>query len=68
METVERMAESLDFTGFLSPESSESVQRRWIFFRDIEQVSLIFGDYFSGFSGIWENAIYEKIQENIVDF
>ena len=62
------MAETLDFTGFLGPESSESVQWCWILFRDVEQASLIFRDYFSGFFGIWENAIYEKIQENIVDF
>ena len=61
------MAETLDFAEFLSPKSSESVQRRWILFRDAEQASLTFWDYFSGFSGIWENAIYEKIQENIVD-
>ena len=61
------MDESLDFTGFLSSEFSESVQRRWILFREVEQVGLIFWDYFSGFSGIWENATYEKIQENIVD-
>ena len=61
------MAETIDFTRFLSPESSESVQRRRILFRDAGQVSLILGDYFSGFSGIWENATYEKIQLDIVE-
>ena len=61
------MAETLDFAGVLSPKSSESVQHRWILFRDAGQFSLIFWDYFSENFGIWENATYEKIQVDIVE-
>ena len=57
---MDRGAESLDFTGFLIPKFSESVQRRWIPVGDTEQGSLTFVDRFSGFFGIVESAVYNK--------
>ena len=44
------MAETLEFTGFLSSESSESVQWRWILFRDVGKTVSFFETIFPDFS------------------